>query len=408
MRPRLSLEEEIKINETTDVRIIGLTMETRPDHITADEIKLLRRMNCTRVQIGVQHLDYEILKKINRGCYYEDVKRGIYNLLNCGFKIEIHLMFDLPNSSPAKDKELVDQLFRINSLEECNFADPNITFDEAKYYPFQSVDWTVTKQWEDKGEYLHYSHEDLIDVLIYAKSRTPPSVRLARVIRDIPVSYVYAGNNVPNLRQLLEEQMKKEGLKCRCIRCREVRKKITSDDIIVNIRDYEASGGHEYFISIESKDKETIYGFCRLRLSDNMGFIKSGGYKELKNNNEDINLFPYLNNMAMIRELHVYGVMTPLNKKNNNKTQDVSHQHKGFGKMLIKTAENIAINKNFHKIGVISGVGVRKYYQKLGYSLENNYMVKELDFYDNVGKPALVVSILLVIYCIMVIKYLIF
>ena len=407
MRKRLSLEEEIEINETADVRIIGLTMETRPDHITADEILLLRRMNCTRVQIGVQHLDYEILKKINRGCYYEDVKRGIYNLLNCGFKIEIHLMFDLPNSSPAKDKELINQLFRINSnsLEEYNFADPNITFDEAKYYPFQSVDWTVTKQWEDKGEYLHYSHEDLIDVLIYAKSHTPPSIRLARVIRDIPVSYVYAGNNVPNLRQLLEDKMKKDGLKCRCIRCREVRKKIKTDDIIINVRHYDASGGHEYFISIESQDKNTIFGFCRLRLSNKMGYILSGGYKYSDDNNEEINLLPYLNNMAMIRELHVYGVMTPLNNNNNN-NENVSHhyQHRGFGKMLIKTAENIAINNNFTKIGVISGVGVRKYYQKLGYSLENNYMVKEL-YINNSNNTALYISIIIIIYCIFIIYY---
>ena len=407
MRERLSLEEEIKINETADVRIIGLTMETRPDHVTADEILLLRRMNCTRVQIGVQHLDYEILKKINRGCYYEDVKRGIFNLLNCGFKIEIHLMFDLPNSSPAKDKELIDQLFRINSnnksLEEYNFADPNITFDEAKYYPFQSVDWTVTKQWEDKGEYLHYSHEDLIDVLIYAKSRTPPSVRLARVIRDIPVSYVYAGNDVPNLRQLIEIEMKKKGIKCRCIRCREVRKKEISNTIM-NVRHYEASDGDEYFISIESENKDTIFGFCRLRLSNKMGIIKSGGYKSDNMTNEEINLLPYLNNMAIVRELHVYGKMTPLNKtkqnEENTNDNDNYYQHKGYGKMLIRKAEEIAINKNFKKIGVISGVGVRKYYEKLGYELDNNYMVKELN-----KKTKYNVLFNFIILCILIIYY---
>ncbi len=401
MRERLSLEEEININQTTDVRIIGLTMETRPDHVTADEIKLLRRMNCTRVQIGVQHLDYEILKKINRGCYYDDVKRGIYNLLNCGFKVEIHLMFDLPNASPAKDKELINQLFRINSIDndEYNFADPNITFDEAKYYPFQSVDWTVTKQWEDKGEYLHYSHEDLIDVLMYAKSHTPPTVRLARVIRDIPVSYVYAGNNVPNLRQLLEEDMKKNGLSCKCIRCREVRNKKTNiNNIIMNVRDYEASGGHEYFISIESPDKEIIYGFCRLRLSSNMGYILTGGYNRGAsaniNKDEHINLFPFLNDVAIVRELHVYGNMTP------HKSNGEYYQHRGFGKMLLKEAERIAVNNNYHKIAVISGVGVRKYYEKCGYKLNNNYMMKDLDFYDDIDKAAYIISIFIIIYCI--------
>ncbi len=397
MRERLSLEEEIYINQTADVRIIGLTMETRPDHITADEIKLLRRMNCTRVQIGVQHLDYEILKKINRGCYYDDVKRGIYNLLNCGFKIEIHLMFDLPFSSPSKDKELINQLFSKSNNLEYNFADSNITFDEAKYYPFQSVDWTVTKQWEDKGEYLHYSHEDLIDVLIYAKTMTPPSVRLARVIRDIPVSYVYAGNNVPNLRQLLEDDMKKRNLVCKCIRCREVRTKKTDiNNVIMNVRHYEASEGNEYFISIESPDKSIIYGFCRLRLSKNMGWIKSGGYKQLSDgykqlsDDDNINLFPYLNNIAMIRELHVYGNMTPHNKNGLNN----GYQHRGFGRLLLMEAEKIAKNNNYHKIAVISGVGVRKYYEKFGYKLNNNYMMKELD--NNIIYNILIIILIII------------
>ncbi len=404
LRERLSLEEEIEINISTTVRIIGLTMETRPDHVTADEIQLLRRMNCTRVQIGVQHLDYEILKKINRGCYYDDVKRAIYNLLNCGFKIEIHLMFDLPNSSLTKDKELIDQLFLMDTKsQEFNFADPNITFDEAKYYPFQSVDWTVTKQWEDKGEYLHYSHEELIEVLMYAKSHTPPSVRLARVIRDIPVSYVYAGNNVPNLRQLLEADMKKNNLVCKCIRCREVRTKKTDiNNIIMNVRHYEASGGDEYFISIESPDKDIIYGFCRLRLSPNMGFILSGGYKYSKNSNKDINLFPFLNNVAIVRELHVYGNMTP------HKTQGEHYQHRGFGKMLLKEAERIAINNDYHKIAVISGVGVRKYYEKCGYKLNNNYMMKELDFYDDIDNIAWVIIILFILFFIPYVLSLIF
>lgn len=396
MRPRLSLEEEIEINQTATVRIIGLTMETRPDHVTADEIQLLRRMNCTRVQIGVQHLDYEILKKINRGCYYDDVKRAIYNLLNCGFKIEIHLMFDLPFSSPTKDKELINQLFvKTNDTSlEYNFADPNITFDEAKYYPFQSVDWTVTKQWEDKGEYLHYSHEDLIDVIIHAKTMTPPSVRLARVIRDIPVSYVYAGNNIPNLRQILEIKMKKENLVCKCIRCREVRTKKTDiNNVIMNVRHYVASGGNEYFISIESPDKSIIYGFCRLRLSSNAGYIKSGGYKNSMSKDEDINLLPFLNNTAIVRELHVYGTMTPHNTSGSNSPGEY-YQHRGFGRMLLKEAEEIAQNNHYYKIAVISGVGVRKYYEKFGYKLNNNYMMKEL----NGNNLLLNITIVLLVY----------
>lgn len=378
MRPRLTLEEEIEINISADVRIIGLTMETRPDHVNMNEIKLLRRMNCTRVQIGVQHIDNMILKKLNRGCYYEDTKRAIYNLLNCGFKIEIHLMFDLPFSSPSIDNDMTDHLFTESDLGEYNFADPNITFDEAKYYPFQSVDWTVTKQWEDRGEYLHYSHEELIEVLIYAKKKTPPSVRLARVIRDIPSNYVYAGNDVPNLRQLLEIEMTKRGIECKCIRCREVKNKITDiDSAQIFIREYNASNGNEYFISFETPDRKIIYGFCRLRLSKYMGHIMSGDHDRTKPINEDINLFPELNNVAMVRELHVYGNMTPVN--NNNENNFV--QHRGFGKRLLATAEKIAINNGYNKIAVISGVGVRKYYERLSYKLneaDGYYMMKEL------------------------------
>jgi hypothetical protein len=314
-------------------------------------------------------------------------------------------MFDLPFSSPEKDKELINQLFKQNNESlEYNFVDQNITFDEAKYYPFQSVDWTVTKQWEDKGEYLHYSHEDLIDVLMYAKSHTPPSVRLARVIRDIPVSYVHAGNNVPNLRQLLEIKMKKEGLVCKCIRCREVRTKKTDlNNIIMNVRHYEASYGNEYFISIESPDKSIIYGFCRLRLCVNMGYIKSGGYKYSKDENkdEDINLFPFLNNVAIIRELHVYGNMTPHNTLGKNNSPGEYYQHRGFGRILLKEAECIAINNYYEKIAVISGVGVRKYYEKFGYKLNNNYMMKDLN--NNDTQLNIIVGLLL--YCILSIMY---
>jgi ELP3 family radical SAM enzyme/protein acetyltransferase len=403
MRKRLSLEEEIEINQTTDVRIIGLTMETRPDHITADEILLLRRMNCTRVQIGVQHINDRILKKINRGCYYKDVKRAIYNLLNCGFKIEVHLMFDLPGAEVSDDIEMINSIFKLDKYSnEYNFADESFTFDEAKYYPFQSVDWTVTKQWEDRGEYLHYPQEDLIDVLIHAKSMTPPSIRLARVIRDIPVSYIMAGNDVPNLRQLLEIEMKKRNLACKCIRCREVKNKITDNDYIINIRKYNASGGTEFFISIESPDKSIIYGFCRLRLTQNLGFIKSGGYKNSTsiNKDEDINLLPFLNGAAMIRELHVYGNMTPVNKKLNNN----HHQHRGYGKKLMETAENIAKMNGYNKIFVISGVGVRKYYEKLGYKLDNNYMMK---IFNNINRLESIISIVCIIYILLIFYYII-
>ncbi len=380
LREPLTLEEEITINMTAKARVIGLTFETRPDHVNAREIELLRRMNCTRVQIGVQHVVDYILKKINRGCYYDDTVRAIYNLLNVGLKVDVHLMFDLPFADYEDDMGMIDFIYKSNN-NVITFANEDFTFDQAKYYPFSSVDWTVTKTWEDRGENLHYSQEELIDVLMYAKSMTPPTVRLNRVIRDIPSHYIHAGNNIPNLRQLLEKQMKDNNMVCNCIRCREVKMNKVAinamDTAKLFIRNYKASGGMEYFISIESIDNKYIYGFCRLRLSKDMGYVidKEPSIRNPKSKENTVNLFPFLNGCAMIRELHVYGKMTPIENKGINKVQ-----HKGYGKMLVAQAEKIAQENGYNKIAVISGVGVRQYYEKLGYELKNNYMIKDIQF----------------------------
>ena len=353
-RIRYSMDIEIIINMSAKVRVIGLTLETRPDHINMEEILLMRQMNCTRVQIGVQHTNDMILKKINRGCYLEDTKRAIMNLLNVGLKVDIHIMFDLPFASADDDKKMVDLLT----------SDTDLRFDQAKLYPFVSLDYTVAKTWEDKGINLHYTQDELIDVLIYAKTKMPVWVRLNRVIRDIPNEYILAGNSVTNLRQVLEDKMKKCGLKCRCIRCREVKNKDNNINTAhLKVRSYIASGGTEYHITIENND-DVLYGFLRLRLSKDSGYIIS---KDI------INIFPYLNNCALIRELHVYGNMKTVNTDSDNNIQ-----HRGFGKMMMKEAEHIASYNGYNKIAVISGVGVRAYYKKLGYSLEDTYMIKTL------------------------------
>jgi ELP3 family radical SAM enzyme/protein acetyltransferase len=368
-RERYTMEEEIHLNMTARSRIIGLTLETRPDHVTADEILLMRKMNCTRVQIGVQHTNDKILKKVNRGCYLADTKRAIRNLLNVGLKVDVHLMFDLPGSSPELDRDMIDLIEK----------DTDLRFDQAKFYPFQSVDWTVTKTWEDKGEYLHYDFEELVEVLIYAKERTFPWVRLNRVIRDIPNNYILAGVDQPNLRQVLETKMCKAGKNCRCIRCREPgSNKIALgriNEAELKIREYEASGGKEFFISMETPDMKYVYGFCRLRLSDEMGYVDN--IEPLirgKNKMERVNLYPYLNELAMIRELHVYGDMTPVSE------DGIAVQHRGFGKKMIKCAEKIAMENGYSGMAIISGVGARQYYKKNGYELKDDYMIKMFDY----------------------------
>jgi len=370
-RDRYTLAEEIKINENATVRVIGLTLETRPDHVTVNEIKMLNDMMCTRVQVGIQSLDDKILKKINRGCYYEDTVRAIKNLLNCGFKVDIHIMFDLPFASYEDDIAMADKFLN----------DDNVRFDQAKLYPFSSMDWTVTKQWEDKGMNLHYSQEELMEVIIHFMTNVHPWVRLNRVIRDIPDFYITAGNNIPNYRQNIEEEMKSRGIYCMDIRNREVKNNRialeASKYMKLIVRNYKASGGHEYFISYESQDEKYIYGFCRLRLSKELGYvddIKPRIHRKGKEDNieKKINIFPFLNGCAMIRELHVYGNMTRVDNDNFH------IQHMGLGKKLIAKAEEIAIARQYNKIAVISGVGVRKYYEKRGYRFNNNYMIKDL------------------------------
>ena len=214
-RERYSLEKEISINSTSYAKIIGLTLETRPDHVTYKECILFRKYNCTRVQIGVQHTDKKILSKINRGCYLEDTIRAIYNLLNISIKVDVHWMFDLPYATPEDDIKMMKYVLK----------NPDIRFDQAKLYPFASVPWTKTKEWEDKGIDLHYSQEQLNEVIIETKIRMPPYVRLNRVIRDIPSDYIDGGNEKTNLRQDIHKIMADRGLECKCIRCREVKNK---------------------------------------------------------------------------------------------------------------------------------------------------------------------------------------
>ena len=392
IREQLSLEEEIKINETTRCRIIGITIETRPDYVTKKSIRDYRRWGVTRVQLGVQHYNDDILRKINRECYTKDTIKAIKMLKDCAFKIVCHLMPDLPGSSPELDKWMFDEAL----------YNPDLQFDDIKIYPTaickSSSENLIVKSdindWYNQGLYKPYSEENinlLYDLLIYYKTNLQPWIRIQRLVRDIPMQSIEAGyNKISNLRQILHNKMKERNLKCKCIRCMEIGNNIP-ENIRLTVRKYSASEGVEYFISIESNKyniidnilyklflifnifNKKIYwknnnnnntyngliGFCRLRL----------------NNNSNENIFDELKNSALIRELHVYSSSTGIGNNDNN-----SQQHKGYGMLLVKTAEEIALQNNFNKIIVIAGVGVREYYKnKCGYSnslKEGGYMVK--------------------------------
>ena len=348
-REMLSLEEEIYINENeSNIHIIGLTLETRPDTITLEEIKKFRKYNCTRIQLGVQHTHNDVLKKINRGHNIECVYDAIKLLKENCYKVDIHLMPNLPGSSYIKDKEML----------EASLYDERLQVDQYKIYPTAIVPWTKIKKWYEDGSYVPYSDLELYELIKDFKQKVQKWKRLNRIIRDIPSSYISGGydKKYVNMRQLLQNDMKKNNWKCNCIRCREIgSNKVDVNDIELKIIKYDASGGMEYFISYETS--KYLIGFLRLRI-----------------NGKDANTLDILKDCALIRELHVY---SNLNSVGYN--IDQSMQHKGFGKKLIKEAEEIAINNKVYKMAIISGTGVRNYYKKQGYELKDTYMIKYLN-----------------------------
>ena len=375
-REKYSLIQEQRINVDTSCRIIGLTLEMRPDSITEDEILWLRELGCTRIQLGVQHTDDTILKKVNRGCNNSDTITALKLLKDYGYKVDAHWMPDLPGSTIEKDEKMFNEIIDGEDHQ----------FDQWKIYPTTVVPWTKIKEWHDKGTYKPYAELTpnlFIDMLIRIKQKIPYHVRINRVIRDIPhrtadgFQYIYGGNDITKLRQVLDAKMRTDHKFCRCIRCREVKNKLSMINFSrIVIRKYKSSGGIEYFISMESgnsydstfvddhwetvlgnEEQGIIYGFCRLRIVDN-SYIKN---------------LTEIRECALIRELHVYGLVAPKSDSDEKKAQ-----HMGIGKKLMKQAEWIALTHGYIKIAVISGIGVQNYYNKLGYELISTYMIKKL------------------------------
>jgi len=348
-RPKKTLEEEIEINETAKVHIIGLTLETRPDTITIEEIANFRRYNCTRVQLGVQHTSNAVLKKIMRGHTIERAYEAIKLLKNNCYKVDIHIMPNLPGASFEIDKAMLEEVL----------YDERIQVDQYKIYPTAIVPFTRIKRWFDEGKYVPYDDLLLYELIKEFKQKVQRYKRLNRIIRDIPGHYIEGGYSTKfvNMRQLLQDDMRRNKWGCECIRCREVKgNSVALDTIQFNCETYRASGGDEYHLSFDT-DKYLI-GFLRLRLPELYG---------------SDTVLECIRGCALIRELHVY---SNLNNVGNN--IEGSLQHKGFGKQLVAKAEEIAKQNGYHKVAIISGTGVRGYYKKLGYRLIDTYMIKEI------------------------------
>ncbi len=344
LKPKTTLEAEKKKNENSKIKCVGLTIETRPDFAKLKQANFMLKLGCTRVELGIQTIYDDVLKKIQRGHTVKDSIIATEILKDLGFKINYHIMPGLPSVTPKQDLFAFKELF-LNSY----FAP-----DMLKIYPCMVLKGTkLYKLWK-QGKYKPLTTKKAADLIIKFKKYIPPWVRVMRVQRDIPTFVTEAGVDRTNLRQYINEIMRKKKIKCKCIRCREPKlKKINLKNTEIIVRNYHASNGIEFFISLEDVKNDIIVGFCRLRFP----------YKFLRKE-----ITP---DSALIRELHVFGVATAIGQKQYL-------QHKGIGKLLLKEAENICKTYYKNKIVVISGVGARNYYRKLGYKLQGCYMVKKL------------------------------
>lgn len=375
-RQPTSLQQEKIINRSSACKVIGLTLETRPDCITPQEIQAFRQYGCTRVQLGVQHIDEDVLRRINRKCTTDQVKSAIKLLKDNCFKIDIHLMPNLPGSSSVKDRKMLLDTFlgtrlpvpkRVHKLNELyevyDLRAPDLQADQWKLYPCAIVPWTEIETEYKAGTYIPYSENELTDILLDTLALIFPWIRINRLIRDIPATYIIRSSDNPNMRQELDEQLRREGKSSQEIRSREVKGQHWDGTYIIVIREYNASDGTEFFISAESKNTKTIYGFCRLRIPSKNGTI----------------IFPELTDTALIRELHVYGF---LQMTINARSPHQHVQHQGIGRVLLNKSYDISKKHGYTRIAVISGEGVRGYYEQRGFkdaTGDGHFMIRTID-----------------------------
>lgn len=346
-RRAASIDEAKTINETADHRVVGLTLETRPDHVAPQEVRRMRWLGATRVQLGIQSTDPAVLVLNKRNETREQQIAATALLKQAGFKITHHLMQSLPGATVESDIQTARDVFQTSDYQP----------DHVKIYPCVVIKTAELYKWWKEGKYIPYTKEQLEKILIEVKRLIPPYVRIERLIRDIPAESILAGNMTTNLRQLLKEK----GVVCQCLRCREPRERtVTENQVQLVKREYEANGGKEIFLSFESPDKSICYAFCRLRLQPT-----------------EQAYLPVLRGAAIVRELHTYGKLVAVGKSNSS-----ASQHQGFGKRLMAEAEKISKQAGYSKVAVIAGVGVREYYRKIDYVLEDEYMVKSLLDYD--------------------------
>lgn len=344
---KLSIEEEQVMNQNKKVRCVALCIETKPDWGLLSHGNVMLDQGCTRVELGIQSVYDDVLAEVNRGHDTSVSKKSIQVLRDLGFKINFHYMPGLPLTDRDRDISGMKQLF----------LDEGYKPDMIKFYPCMVGPGTALYHQMKEGKFKPIDTEEAASRLVPVKKIIPSYCRVQRIQRDVPTKHWEGGVGLTNFRQHLHRNFKVE---CRCIRCREPKnKKIDFDSVKLNVQEYSASGGQEFFISFDDEKNDLILGFARLR------FVKEALRSEITLNS------------AILRELHVYGVTVPLDE-GDDQVSGGAVQHRGFGKKLMAKAEEIAHDAGKDKMIVISGVGVREYYKKLGYAREGPYMVKSL------------------------------
>ncbi|KAM9017474.1 elongator complex protein 3 isoform 1-T1 [Ara ararauna] len=348
-----NVAEAVRYSERSLTKCIGITIETRPDYCLKRHLSDMLSYGCTRLEIGVQSVYEDVARDTNRGHTVKAVCESFHLAKDAGFKVVAHMMPDLPNMGLERD---MDQFVEF-------FENPAFRPDGMKLYPTLVIRGTGLYELWKTGRYKSYPPSTLVDLVARILALVPPWTRVYRVQRDIPMPLVSSGVEHGNLRELALARMKDLGTQCRDVRTREVgiqeiHHKVRPYQIELVRRDYVANGGWETFLSYEDPEQDILVGLLRLRKCSEESFRP-----ELKGG------------VSIVRELHVYGSVVPVSSRDPSK-----FQHQGFGMLLMEEAERIAKEEHGSwKIAVISGVGTRNYYRKIGYELEGPYMVKKLD-----------------------------
>jgi elongator complex protein 3 len=352
----LNFSQAKKNAETSTIRNVGITVETRPDWAKEEHVDDMLDMGVTRVELGVQNPDDDIYRLVGRTHIVADVVEATRVAKDAGLKIVYHVMPGLPTSNATKDLQAFRKIF----------TNPNFKPDMLKIYPCLVLRGTKVYEWYRKGMYTPYTTEEAANIIAEIKRTVPPWVRIMRVQRDIPARLIASGVTKSNLRQLVQQKLREQRKKCRCIRCREVGHRIMVDHVkpdpdrvTVHKETYEASGGEEIFISAEDLENDVLIGYLRLRIPSQQA------------HRPEIRFEP----CSIVRELHVYGSLVPVGKHLAN-----AWQHHGYGSILLAEAERLTTEEyGMRKILVISALGTKQYYMRFGYHYDGVYMTKSLE-----------------------------